>query len=69
MLSAASYGFEEPVAAAVSGPNLFVANYDGSSVTELDASTGALVRVFLRRRNTTSSAPMPWRSTGATFRR
>jgi hypothetical protein len=33
---------------AVSGPDLFVANADRGSVTELDASTGALVRVLSR---------------------
>jgi hypothetical protein len=48
---------DEPVAIAVAGPDLFVANadvaregsgaaYEGSSVTEFDTSTGALVNVL-----------------------
>jgi hypothetical protein len=39
-------GVDEPVALAVSGSDLFVANADGNSVTELNASTGARVRVI-----------------------
>ena len=40
------WGFKGPEALAVSGSDLFVANYYGNSVTELNASTGALVRVI-----------------------
>jgi len=39
------WGFSEPNAIAVAGDDLFVANLNGKSVTELNASTGALVRV------------------------
>jgi hypothetical protein len=40
-----SYGFNSPVAAVVSGSDLFVANSGGNSVTEVNAATGALVTV------------------------
>jgi len=40
-------GLNQPMALAVdSSGDLFVANFDGDSVTEIDASTGALVRVI-----------------------
>jgi hypothetical protein len=39
------YQFNDPDAMTVAGGDLIVANYKGNSVTELDASTGALVRV------------------------
>jgi len=39
-------GFSDPDALAASGGELFVANRDGSSVTELSSSTGKLVRVI-----------------------
>ncbi|HEV8063282.1 MAG TPA: hypothetical protein VGP46_00560 [Acidimicrobiales bacterium] len=41
-----SYGFDSPDAAVLSGPDLFVANSAGKSVTEVSASTGALVRIL-----------------------
>jgi DNA-binding beta-propeller fold protein YncE len=54
VFQASSDSSDEPVAMAVTGPDLFVANadlalegsgtaYEGSSVTEFNASTGALV--------------------------
>jgi hypothetical protein len=39
------WGFNTPDAMVLSGTDLFVANVDGNSVTEIDATTGALVRV------------------------
>ena len=39
------WGFSTPDAMAVAGGDLFVANYNGGSVTEVNASTGALVKV------------------------
>ena len=39
------WGFNRPDALTVAGDDLFVANNFGNSVTELDISTGALVRV------------------------
>lgn len=47
--------FTVPAAFALRGADLFVANWNGSSVTELDASTGALVRVISGAR----AAPPP----------
>jgi hypothetical protein len=38
-------GFNEPSAFALEGADLFVANL-GGSITEVDASTGAVVRVI-----------------------
>ena len=51
MFSGSEFNFKLADALAVSGPDLFVANGyvvngHGSSVTELDASTGALVGVL-----------------------
>ncbi len=46
MISGSSYGFGGPVAMAVSGSDLLVANSSGNSLTEIDASTGALVQVI-----------------------
>ena len=45
VVSGAAYHLEAPDALAVSNGDLFVANGAGSSLTELNASTGALVRV------------------------
>ncbi len=52
-LSGSSYGFDGPDAISSDGTNVWVANYDfdsvtelGDSVTELSASTGALVQVI-----------------------
>jgi hypothetical protein len=51
VVSGPAYKFNDPVAMAVAGSDMFVANLGnsetgaGSSVTELHASTGALVRV------------------------
>ncbi len=39
------WGFDDPVAVASDGNHVWVANHYGNSVTELSASTGALVRV------------------------
>jgi outer membrane protein assembly factor BamB len=47
-LRAKSYGFNQPVAITLSGPDLFVANRSGS-VSEIRASSGALVRVIAGR--------------------
>jgi hypothetical protein len=46
LLSSPAYKFNEPQGMAVAGDDLFVGNGGGNSVTELDASTGALVRVL-----------------------
>jgi outer membrane protein assembly factor BamB len=55
VISGPKYEFDSPDAVASSGPDLFVANEgncidqchgEGASVTELNASTGAVVRVF-----------------------
>ena len=40
------WGFDSPAGLAVSGDHLFVANSGANSLTELNASTGALVRVI-----------------------
>src|SRR5216683_1393602 len=44
--SGASYGFKHPWAIAVAGADAWVANYGGNSVTELNASTGHVVRIL-----------------------
>jgi hypothetical protein len=41
-----NYGFHGPVALAYDGAHLWVANYSGHSVTELNGSTGARVRTL-----------------------
>ena len=46
VVSGAKYRFDWPVAFAMSGVDLFVANYNGASVTEVNASTGALMKVI-----------------------
>jgi DNA-binding beta-propeller fold protein YncE len=48
VLSAGSYGFNEPRAIAFDGSHIWVADYGNNSVTELDASTGTLVQVLSR---------------------
>jgi outer membrane protein assembly factor BamB len=48
VVSGLAYNFDHPVGLAVAGGDLFVANGSGNSLTELNASTGALVRVFSR---------------------
>ena len=45
-LSASRYRFRSPSAVAVVGQDVFVANQQGASVTEVDAKSGALVRVI-----------------------
>src|SRR5437868_2505465 len=45
-------GFNEPIGIAVAGNHVWVANQNGNSVSELDATTGAVV--------TTLSAPEYW---------
>jgi len=40
VLSGPGYGLEQPVDMVVSENNVFVANSDGNSLTELNASTG-----------------------------
>ena len=47
VLSGSGYKFDGPGQMALSGPDLFVVNNFGQSVTELDASTGALVGVLV----------------------
>ncbi len=44
-----SYRFDEPGALALMGTDLFVANYGSAKITELDASTGALIKVISAR--------------------
>ena len=46
VISASGYGFSDPVAISSDGTHVWVANFDGNSVTELSASTGALVQVI-----------------------
>ena len=41
-----SYGFNHPLAIAVDGTHIWVANYGGDSVTELNASNGSRVRTL-----------------------
>jgi len=41
-----AWSFEDPEAMVMAGPDLFVANFEGRSVTEVNALTGALVRVL-----------------------
>ncbi len=45
------WSFDDPRALALRGPDLFVANYYGNSITEVSASTGALVRVISGHRD------------------
>ena len=40
------YQFDDPAAMLVDGAHVFVANAPGDSVSEIEASGGALVRVF-----------------------
>ena len=40
------WGFNDPVAIASGSTHVWVANYDGNSVTEFSASTGALVKLI-----------------------
>ena len=54
-----AYKFDSPQAMAVAGDDLFVANSGGNSVTEVNASTGALVEVIWAR-PTTSKARRRW---------
>ena len=46
MISGPAYKLDYAYAMALSGDDLFVANLYGGSVTELNASTGSLVRVL-----------------------
>ena len=47
VISGAEYRFQDPDAVAESGGDVFVANgYEANTVTEIDASTGALVTVL-----------------------
>ena len=41
-----SLGFKSPEAVVISGPNAFVTNYFGNTVTEFNTATGQLVRVL-----------------------
>jgi DNA-binding beta-propeller fold protein YncE len=43
---ASSYGFSDPTGIAFDGRDIWVTNYTGNSVTELNGSTGAWVRTF-----------------------
>jgi hypothetical protein len=45
-LSDASYGFDDPRGIAFDGDHIWVTNYGGNSVTELNASDGSLVRTL-----------------------
>jgi len=45
VLDGPSYGFNNPVAVAVDGTSIWIAN-EVNSVTELDATTGTLIRVL-----------------------
>jgi hypothetical protein len=44
-VSGSSFGFDNPVALAVSGSDVFVADRGSNAVTEVNTTTGALVRV------------------------
>lgn len=44
--SGSKYGFQTPTSIAVGGGHVWVANYTGNSVTELDAGTGAWIRTL-----------------------
>ena len=44
-----SYGFDEPYAVAFDGTHMWVANYAGNSVTEMNAATGAWVQTLSGR--------------------
>ena len=46
VIQGATYGFIDPDALVVSGPDLYVANGAGESVTEINRSTAGLVQVF-----------------------
>ena len=46
VISGSSYGFNAPTAITSSVTDVWVANLEGNSVTELSASTGNLVRVI-----------------------
>ena len=46
MISGAKYQLNPPGPMAVAGPDLFVVNNGGNSVSELDLATGSLVRVI-----------------------
>ena len=46
VISDPSYGFNYPVALALDGTHLWVANLEANSVTELNLSDGSLVRVI-----------------------
>ncbi len=45
----AAYAFDDPAALAVTGTHVFVADKGNDSVTEVDATTGKLVRVIARQ--------------------
>jgi DNA-binding beta-propeller fold protein YncE len=46
VLSGSKYGFKSPIAIDSDGTHVWVANTGGYSVTELSATTGALVQVI-----------------------
>ena len=45
-VSGSSFGFDDPIALAVSGPDTYVVDVANNSVTEVDTASGALVRVI-----------------------
>ena len=51
VIAAPRYQLNAPGAIAVAGDDLFVANRGGNSVTELNTSTGVLVRVIAAPRD------------------
>ena len=50
VISGSKYKFNQPEAVASDGTHVWVANYGGNSVTELNALTGALVDVISGRK-------------------
>jgi DNA-binding beta-propeller fold protein YncE len=46
LAGSSSYGFNDPYGIASDGTHVWVANFGGGSVSELSASTGALVQVL-----------------------
>ena len=50
VLAGSGYGFSAPVAATANGNLIWIANLDGNSVTEINTSTGGLVKVISDRK-------------------
>jgi hypothetical protein len=44
VLTSRRFGFDNPIALAISGKNVWIANGAGNSITELSSSSGKIVR-------------------------